>query len=60
MSFERVLRWLLAIVAVVGLLGGILAHVLGQQQFAQLCWAAATIPVIAGLAASMTGVMHSA
>ena len=54
MSFERVSRWLLVIVAVLGLTSGVFAHLVGRQQLAQLCWAAATVPVIAGLAVSMT------
>jgi heavy metal translocating P-type ATPase len=53
MSFERVLRWALVIVAVTGLATGLLAKLAGRPGLADLCWIFATAPVIAGLAVSM-------
>src|SRR5664279_3456299 len=54
MSFERVLRWALVSIAIVGLAAGILAYVAGRSGLADLCSTLATVPVIAGLAVSIT------
>src|SRR5664279_4782423 len=53
MSFERVLRWALVSIAIVGLAAGILAYVAGRPGLADLCWTLATAPVVAGLAVSI-------
>jgi heavy metal translocating P-type ATPase len=53
MSLERVLRWALVSIALAGLVAGILAHVAGRSDLADLCWTTATIPVVAGLAVSI-------
>ena len=53
MSFERVLRWALVAIAVVGLAAGIAAHAAGRLALADLCWWLATAPVVAGLAVSI-------
>ena len=53
MSFERVLRWALVSIAIVGLAAGILAYVAGRPGLADLCWTLATAPVMAGLAVSI-------
>ena len=53
MAFERVLRWALVSVAVVGLAAGIFAYAADRQDLADLCWTLATAPVIAGLAVSI-------
>jgi heavy metal translocating P-type ATPase len=53
MSFERVLRWALVSIAIVGLAAGILAYVASRPGLADLCWALATAPVVAGLAVSI-------
>jgi heavy metal translocating P-type ATPase len=53
MSFERVLRWALVSIAVAGLAAGIWASVAGRAGLADLCWAVATMPVVAGLAISI-------
>ena len=53
MSFERVLRWALVSIAVVGLAAGILAYAAGQLDLADLSWTLATAPVVAGLAISI-------
>jgi heavy metal translocating P-type ATPase len=53
MSFERVLRWALVSIAIVGLAAGILAYVVGRPGFADLCWTLATVPVVTGLAVSI-------
>ncbi len=53
MSFERVLRWALVSIAIAGLAAGILAHMAGRPSLGDLCWTAATVPVVAGLAVSM-------
>ncbi len=50
---QRVLRWSLVTVAVVGLAAGVLAHVAGQPEVARLSWTLATIPVIAALGISI-------
>jgi heavy metal translocating P-type ATPase len=53
MSFERVLRWALVSIAVAGLSAGILAHLAGRPDLADLFWTFATAPVVAGLAVSI-------
>lgn len=53
MAVERALRWLLVIVAVVGLAAGIAAHLAGRPGLANICWTLAIVPVIAGLAVSI-------
>jgi heavy metal translocating P-type ATPase len=53
MSFERVLRWALVSIAIVGLTAGIFAYAADRQDLADLCWTLATAPVIAGLAVSI-------
>jgi heavy metal translocating P-type ATPase len=53
MAFERVLRWALVSVAVVGLSAGIVAHMAGRSDLADLLWTLATAPVVAGLAFSI-------
>jgi len=53
MSFERVLRWALVLVAIAGLSAGILAYAAGRSDLADLFWTLATLPVVAGLAASI-------
>src|ERR1700692_870489 len=53
MSFERVLRWSLVSIAVVGLAAGIAAYAAGRPDLADLLWTLATAPVIAGLAVSI-------
>src|ERR1700688_1178070 len=53
MSFERILRWALVLIAVAGLSAGILAHAAGRPDLADLCWWFATAPVVAGLAVSI-------
>ncbi|HXY89438.1 MAG TPA: heavy metal translocating P-type ATPase [Xanthobacteraceae bacterium] len=53
MVLERILRWSLVAVAILGLATGILARFAGEPQLARLCWTLATVPVIAGLAVSI-------
>ena len=53
MAFERVLRWALVAIAVVGLTAGIGAHASGRSDLADLFWWFATAPVVAGLAVSI-------
>jgi len=53
MPSEHILRWLLLIVAIVGLAAGIGARLVGRANLADLCWTLATVPVIAGLTASI-------
>lgn len=53
MSFERVLRWALVSIAVIGLAAGILAYAAGRLDLADLSWTLATAPVVAGLAISI-------
>ena len=53
MVLERILRWSLVAVAILGLATGILARLAGEPQLARLCWTLATVPVIAGLAVSI-------
>ncbi len=53
MSFERVLRWALVSIAVIGLAAGIAAQAAGRPGLADFLWALATAPVVAGLAVSI-------
>jgi heavy metal translocating P-type ATPase len=53
MTIERVLRWSLVIVAIVGLAIGVAAHFAGRSSLADICWTLATVPVMAGLAISI-------
>jgi heavy metal translocating P-type ATPase len=53
MAFERVLRWALVSIAIVGLSAGIIAHLAGRSDLADLFWTLATAPVVAGLALSI-------
>jgi len=53
MPSERILRWSLLIVAIVGLAAGIGARLVGRANLADLCWTLATVPVIAGLTVSI-------
>lgn len=53
MPLERAVRWSLVTIAVIGLAGGILARVADQPRLAHLAWTLATVPVLAGLAASI-------
>jgi heavy metal translocating P-type ATPase len=53
MSVERLLRWSLVAVAVLGLAAGLLAHLLDQSRLAHLAWTLATLPVILALAGSI-------
>src|SRR6516162_4445937 len=53
MPVERVLRWSLVIVAIVGLAAGVTAHLAGRSSSADLWWTLATVPVIAGLAVAI-------
>ena len=53
MVWERVLRWTLVLIAVIGLGAGIAARLNGRSDIADLCFTAATVPVIAGLAISI-------
>src|SRR5215831_10632984 len=53
MVLERVLRWTLVLVAVLGLLAGGIAYARQRGDIADLCFTLATVPVIAGLAVSM-------
>ena len=53
MQFERVLRWALVSIAVLGLAAGGVAYAEGRPDLADLCFTLATVPVIAGLAVSM-------
>ncbi|HXI07379.1 MAG: heavy metal translocating P-type ATPase [Bradyrhizobium sp.] len=53
MSFERVLRWTLIVIAVAGLTAGILARAAGRPDLADLAWEIGTVPVIGGLAVSI-------
>lgn len=50
---ERIARWALVGIAVVGLIAGSAASFAGRTELAKLCWTFATIPVIAGLAISI-------
>ena len=53
MSLERVLRWTLVSVAVLGLLIGGIAYGCQRSDLADLSFTLATVPVIVGLAISM-------
>jgi len=53
MSIERILRWALVTVAILGLTAGIFAHFANRPGLADLCWTLATAPVVAGLAVSI-------
>jgi hypothetical protein len=53
MSIERIVRWALVGVAIVGLVAGAAASFAGRPEMAKLCWTLATIPVIVGLAVSI-------
>ena len=53
MSFERVLRWTLIVIAVAGLTAGILARAAGRPDLADLAWEIGTVPVIGGLVVSI-------
>jgi hypothetical protein len=53
MSFERVVRWALASIAVAGLAAGIGARAAGRLDLSALFWTLATAPVVAGIAASI-------
>ncbi|MDE5462215.1 heavy metal translocating P-type ATPase [Bradyrhizobium sp. CSS354] len=53
MSFERVLRWALVLIAIAGLTVGILAQAAGRPDLADLAWELGTAPVIGGLAISI-------
>ena len=53
MPIERIVRWTLVAIAVTGLAAGAAARLSGRPELADLCWTAATLPVIAGLAVSI-------
>ena len=53
MLFERILRWTLVSIAVLGLAGGGIAYVGGRPDIADLAFSLATVPVVAGLAVSI-------
>jgi heavy metal translocating P-type ATPase len=53
MSFERVLRWTLVVIAIAGLTAGIFARAAGRPDLADLAWELGTAPVIGGLAVSI-------
>ncbi len=53
MLFERVLRWTLVSIAVLGLVAGGIAYADGRPDIANLGFTFATIPVVAGLAVSI-------
>ena len=50
---ERVLRWTLVLVAILGLLAGGIAYARQRGDIADLCFTLATVPVAAGLAVLM-------
>jgi hypothetical protein len=50
---QRVLRWSLVAIAILGLAAGILAYATGRSGLAHLYWMLATVPVIAALAVSI-------
>ena len=53
MAFERILRWALVAIAVIGLAAGIAARTFGRMDLADLFWWFATAPVVVGLAVSI-------
>jgi heavy metal translocating P-type ATPase len=53
MLFERILRWTLVSIAVLGLAGGGIAYVGGRPDIADLAFSFATVPVVVGLAVSI-------
>jgi heavy metal translocating P-type ATPase len=53
MQLERVLRWTLVSIAILGLAAGGIAYGERRSDLADLCFTIATLPVIAGLAVSM-------
>src|SRR5215831_381989 len=53
MVLERVLRWTLVLVAVLGLLAGGIAYARQRGDIGDLCFTLATVPVIAALAVSI-------
>jgi len=53
MSLERTLRWVLVVVAILGLAAGIVAQVVDRSRLAHLAWTLATIPVVFALAVSI-------
>src|ERR1700686_5777579 len=53
MISERILRWALVTIAVVGLAVGIAARAAGRSDLADLFWMLGTAPVVAGLAVSI-------
>ena len=53
MSFERVLRWTLVVIAVAGSGRRDRRLRAGRPDLADLCWTFATVPVVAGLAVSI-------
>src|SRR6516165_9801511 len=50
---ERLVRRVLAVVALGGLVLGLVAWFVGRSDWASWCWAGGTIPVVVGLLASM-------
>ena len=50
---ERLLRRVLAVIAIGGLILGLVAWSTGRSDWASWCWAGGTIPVVVGLLASM-------
>ena len=53
MKVDRLLRRALVTIAVAGLALGLVARAAGYEPIADLCWAAGTVPVMAGLAFSI-------
>ena len=53
MPLERILRWSLVTIAIVGLAAGIGTYLVGQASLSYLFWTLATAPVIVGLAVSI-------
>ncbi len=51
---DRLLRRILVAIALSGLISGALAYSMGYNSLAKILWAAGTLPVIAGLAVSIT------
>ena len=50
---ERLLRRVLAVIALGGLILGLVGWSIGRSDWASWCWAGGTIPVVVGLLASM-------